>query len=502
MPKYIMALDAGTTSNRCIIFDHEGQIVSAAQKEFRQIFPNPGWVEHDANEIWSTMLGVAVEAVSKAGATADDIAAIGITNQRETAIVWDKNTGEPVYNAIVWQCRRTSAYADSLKARGLEDMVKEKTGLTIDAYFSATKIRWILDNVPGARERAENGELLFGTVDTWLIWKFTRGRVHVTDYTNASRTMLFNINTLEWDKDILNEIGIPESMLPEVKPSAAVYGYTDVSFFGREILLAGAAGDQQAALFGQCCFEKGDAKNTYGTGAFILMNTGDKPVYSKNGLVTTIAYGIDGKINYALEGSVFVAGAAIQWLRDQMKLIDTAEDSEYMARKVRGTHGCYVVPAFTGLGAPRWDQYARGTIVGITRGTNKYHIIRATLESIAYQVADVASAMRADSGTDIRTLRVDGGASANDFLMQFQADILGIPVNRPSCTESTALGAAFLAGLTSGFWKNRQELLDLIRADRVFIPVMDNKTRDEKIAGWNKAVRYARGWADSSYPGP
>ncbi len=502
MPKYIMALDAGTTSNRCIIFDHEGQIVSSAQKEFRQIFPNPGWVEHDANEIWSTMLGVAVEAVSKTGATADDIAAIGITNQRETAIVWDKNTGEPVYNAIVWQCRRTSAYADSLKARGLEDMVKEKTGLTIDAYFSATKIRWILDNVPGARERAENGELLFGTVDTWLIWKFTRGRVHVTDYTNASRTMLFNINTLEWDKDILNEIGIPESMLPEVKPSAAVYGYTDVSFFGREILLAGAAGDQQAALFGQCCFEKGDAKNTYGTGAFILMNTGDKPVYSKNGLVTTIAYGIDGKINYALEGSVFVAGAAIQWLRDQMKLIDTAEDSEYMARKVRGTHGCYVVPAFTGLGAPRWDQYARGTIVGITRGTNKYHIIRATLESIAYQVADVASAMRADSGTDIRTLRVDGGASANDFLMQFQADILGIPVNRPSCTESTALGAAFLAGLTSGFWKNRQELLDLIRADRVFIPVMDNKTRDEKIAGWNKAVRYARGWADSSYPGP
>lgn len=502
MPKYIMALDAGTTSNRCIIFDHEGQIVSSAQKEFRQIFPNPGWVEHDANEIWSTMLGVAVEAVSKAGATADDIAAIGITNQRETAIVWDKNTGEPVYNAIVWQCRRTSAYADSLKARGLEDMVKEKTGLTIDAYFSATKIRWILDNVPGARERAENGELLFGTVDTWLIWKFTRGRVHVTDYTNASRTMLFNINTLEWDKDILNEIGIPESMLPEVKPSAAVYGYTDVSFFGREILLAGAAGDQQAALFGQCCFEKGDAKNTYGTGAFILMNTGNKPVYSKNGLVTTIAYGIDGKINYALEGSVFVAGAAIQWLRDQMKLIDTAEDSEYMAKKVRGTHGCYVVPAFTGLGAPRWDQYARGTIVGITRGTNKYHIIRATLESIAYQVADVASAMRADSGTDIRTLRVDGGASANDFLMQFQADILGIPVNRPSCTESTALGAAFLAGLTSGFWKNRQELLDLIRADRVFIPVMDNKTRDEKIAGWNKAVRYARGWADSSYPGP
>ena len=502
MPKYIMALDAGTTSNRCIIFDHEGQIVSSAQKEFRQIFPNPGWVEHDANEIWSTMLGVAVEAVSKAGATADDIAAIGITNQRETAIVWDKNTGEPVYNAIVWQCRRTSAYADSLKARGLEDMVKEKTGLTIDAYFSATKIRWILDNVPGARERAENGELLFGTVDTWLIWKFTRGRVHVTDYTNASRTMLFNINTLEWDKDILNEIGIPESMLPEVKPSAAVYGYTDVSFFGREISLAGAAGDQQAALFGQCCFEKGDAKNTYGTGAFILMNTGDKPVYSKNGLVTTIAYGIDGKINYALEGSVFVAGAAIQWLRDQMKLIDTAEDSEYMARKVRGTHGCYVVPAFTGLGAPRWDQYARGTIVGITRGTNKYHIIRATLESIAYQVADVASAMRADSGTDIRTLRVDGGASANDFLMQFQADILGIPVNRPSCTESTALGAAFLAGLTSGFWKNRQELLDLIRADRVFIPVMDNKTRDEKIAGWNKAVRYARGWADSSYTGP
>ena len=415
MPKYIMALDAGTTSNRCILFDHEGNICSMAQKEFRQIFPNPGWVEHDANEIWSTQLGVAVEAMSKIGATADDIAGIGITNQRETVIVWDKHTGEPVYHAIVWQCRRTSEYADELKARGLEDMIRSKTGLMIDAYFSATKIRWILENVEGAREKAEAGDLLFGTVETWLIWKLTKGAVHVTDYSNASRTMLFNINTLEWDDEILKELDIPRSMLPEAKPSSCVYGMADPSFFGAEIPIAGAAGDQQAALFGQTCFTEGEAKNTYGTGCFLLMNTGEKPVFSKNGLVTTIAWGLDGKVNYALEGSIFVAGAAIQWLRDGMKLIDSAEDSEYMAKKAKGTHGTYVVPAFTGLGAPHWDQYARGTIVGITRGTNKNHIIRATLESIAYQVCDVIDAMKADAETDLRTLNVDGGASARQI---------------------------------------------------------------------------------------
>ena len=495
MAKYVMALDAGTTSNRCILFDHDGKIQSVAQKEFRQIFPNPGWVEHDANEIWSTQLGVAVEAMSKIGSTAADIAAIGITNQRETVIVWDKETGEPVYHAIVWQCRRTSDIADALKAKGLQETIQKKTGLIIDAYFSATKIKWILDNVPGARERAEKGELLFGTVETWLIWKLTKGRVHVTDYSNASRTMLFNINTLEWDEDILKELDIPKSMLPKAVPSSQVYGYADPSFFGAEIPIAGAAGDQQAALFGQTCFAEGEAKNTYGTGAFILMNTGDKPVYSKNGLVTTIAWGLDGKVTYALEGSVFVAGAAIQWLRDQMRLIDSAEDSEYMAKKVKGTHGCYVVPAFTGLGAPHWDQYARGTIVGITRGTNKYHIIRATLESIAYQVCDVADAMKADSGIEVRSLRVDGGASANDLLMQFQADMLNKPVNRPSCVESTAMGASFLAGLAVGFWKNKEELMRNITLDRVFIPNMDEETREAKRKGWNKAVRYSYGWA-------
>jgi glycerol kinase len=495
MAKYVMALDAGTTSNRCILFDHDGKIQSVAQKEFRQIFPNPGWVEHDANEIWSTQLGVAVEAMSKIGATAADIAAIGITNQRETVIVWDKETGEPVYHAIVWQCRRTSDIADALKAKGLQETIQKKTGLIIDAYFSATKIKWILDNVPGARERAEKGELLFGTVETWLIWKLTKGRVHVTDYSNASRTMLFNINTLEWDEDILKELDIPKSMLPKAVPSSQVYGYADPSFFGAEIPIAGAAGDQQAALFGQTCFAEGEAKNTYGTGAFILMNTGDKPVYSKNGLVTTIAWGLDGKVTYALEGSVFVAGAAIQWLRDQMRLIDSAEDSEYMAKKVKGTHGCYVVPAFTGLGAPHWDQYARGTIVGITRGTNKYHIIRATLESIAYQVCDVADAMKADSGIEVRSLRVDGGASANDLLMQFQADMLNKPVNRPSCVESTAMGASFLAGLAVGFWKNKEELMRNITLDRVFIPNMDEETREARRKGWNKAVRYSYGWA-------
>ncbi len=493
--KYIMALDAGTTSNRCIIFDHDGNICSMAQKEFKQMFPNPGWVEHDANEIWSTQLGVAVEAMSKIGATAEDIAAIGITNQRETAIVWDKNTGEPVYHAIVWQCRRTSAIADELKARGLEDSFKQKTGLIIDAYFSATKVKWILDNVEGAREKADNGDLLFGTVETWLIWKLTKGKVHVTDYSNASRTMLFNINTLDWDQDILDELGIPRSMLPEPKPSSCIYGQADASFFGAEIPIAGAAGDQQAALFGQTCFVEGEAKNTYGTGCFLLMNTGDKPVFSDHGLVTTIAWGLDGKVTYALEGSIFVAGAAIQWLRDQMRLIDSADDSEYMAGKAHGTHGTYVVPAFTGLGAPHWDQYARGTIVGITRGTNKYHIIRATLESIAYQVCDVIDAMKEDSGMDLRALNVDGGASANNFLMQFQADMLDKPVNRPACVESTATGAAYLAGLAVGYWSSKEEVSKNVQYDKVFIPQMEEDERVTKRKGWNKAIKYAFGWA-------
>lgn len=495
MAKYVMALDAGTTSNRCILFDKEGQVCSVAQKEFRQIFPNPGWVEHDANEIWSTQLGVAVEAMSKIGAQASDIAAIGITNQRETVIVWDKNTGEPIYHAIVWQCRRTSDIADELKAKGLEEKFRMKTGLIIDAYFSATKVKWILDNVEGARERAERGELLFGTVETWLIWKLTKGKAHVTDYSNASRTMLFNINTLDWDDEILEELDIPRSMLPTPKPSSEVYGYADPAYFGAEIPISGAAGDQQAALFGQMCFADGEAKNTYGTGCFLLMNTGEKPVFSKNGLVTTIAWGLDGKVNYALEGSVFVAGAAIQWLRDQMKLIDSAVDSEYMAKKVKGTHGCYVVPAFTGLGAPHWDQYARGTIVGITRGTNKYHIIRATLESIAYMVTEVVDAMKEDSGIDLRMLQVDGGASANDFLMQFQSDMLNKPVNRPACVETTATGAAYLAGLAVGFWENKEELLKNKKLDRVFIPKMEDEERTKKRKGWNKAVKYAYGWA-------
>lgn len=495
MGKYIMALDAGTTSNRCILFDESGNICSMAQKEFRQFFPNPGWVEHDANEIWSTQLGVAVEAMNMINARAADIAAIGITNQRETAIVWNKETGEPIYNAIVWQCRRTSDLADALKAKGLEESFRRKTGLIIDAYFSATKIKWILDNVDGARQLAEEGKLLFGTVETWLIWKLTKGQVHVTDYSNASRTMLFNINTLEWDEDILAELDIPKSMLPTPMPSSCVYGYTDPSFFGDAIPIAGAAGDQQAALFGQTCFNEGEAKNTYGTGCFLLMNTGEKPVFSNNGLVTTIAWGLDGKVNYALEGSIFVAGAAIQWLRDGMRLIDSAGDSEYMATKVKGTHGCYVVPAFTGLGAPHWDQYARGTIVGITRGTNKNHIIRATLESIALQVCDVIDAMKADAGIEVRALKVDGGASANNFLMQFQADMLDAPVNRPACVESTAMGAAYLAGLAVGYWTSKEDVIKNQQLDRVFSPNMDPEERATKRKGWNKAVKYAYGWA-------
>ena len=492
MNKYIMALDAGTTSNRCILFNEKGEMCSVAQREFHQYFPKPGWVEHDADEIWASMLGVAVEAMNMIGAEAHDIAAIGITNQRETAIVWDKNTGDPIYHAIVWQCRRTS---ESLKAKGLTDKFRMKTGLVIDAYFSATKVKWILDNVPGAREKAERGDLLFGTVETWLIWKLTRGAVHITDYSNASRTMLFNINTLQWDDEILEELNIPKSMLPTPKPSSCIYGTADPSFLGGPIPIAGAAGDQQSALFGQTCFQPGEAKNTYGTGCFLLMNTGEKPVFSENGLVTTIAWGLDGKVNYALEGSIFVAGAAIQWLRDEMRLIDSAEDSEYMAKKVKDTNGCYVVPAFTGLGAPHWDQYARGTIVGITRGVNKYHIIRATLESLAYQVNDVLQSMRADSGIQLASLKVDGGASANDFLMQTQADIINAPVNRPRCVETTAMGAAYLAGLAVKYWTSKEEVLQNWAIDKTFIPEITDEARSKRIRGWEKAVKYAYGWA-------
>ena len=499
MAKYVMALDAGTTSNRCILFNEKGEICSMAQREFTQYFPQPGWVEHDADEIWACQLGVAVEAMNKISAEAKDIAAIGITNQRETAIVWDRETGEPVFHAIVWQCRRTSEYCDSLKEKGLTEKFREKTGLVIDAYFSGTKVKWILDNVPEARERAEKGELLFGTVETWLIWKLTKGAVHVTDYSNASRTMLFNINTLDWDDEILAELNIPRCMLPEAKPSSCIYGETDPSFFGAPIPIGGAAGDQQAALFGQTCFDPGDAKNTYGTGCFLLMNTGEKPVFSENGLVTTIAWGLDGKVNYALEGSIFVAGASIQWLRDEMRLIDSAEDSEYMARKVKDTNGCYVVPAFTGLGAPYWDQYARGTIVGITRGVNKYHIIRATLDSIAYQVHDVLGAMKADSGIALSSLKVDGGASANNFLMQTQADIINAPVNRPVCVETTAMGAAYLAGLAVGYWKDKDDVRRNWSIDRTFTPAIDDAERGKRIRGWKKAVRYAYGWAKEDF---
>lgn len=490
-----MALDAGTTSNRCILFDKKGRVCSSAQREFTQYFPRPGWVEHDADEIWASQLGVAVEAMNKIGASAEDIAAIGITNQRETVIVWDRTTGEPVCRAIVWQCRRTSGYCDSLKAKGLTEKFRDKTGLVIDAYFSGTKIKWILDNVPTAREKAEKGELLFGTVETWLIWKLTKGKVHVTDYSNASRTMLFNINSLEWDEEILKELDIPGSMLPEVRPSSCIYGETDPSFFGGAIPIAGAAGDQQAALFGQTCFAPGEAKNTYGTGCFLLMNTGETPVFSKNGLVTTIAWGLDGKVTYALEGSIFVAGAAIQWLRDEMRLIDSAADSAYMAQKVPDTNGCYVVPAFTGLGAPHWDQYARGTIVGITRGVNKYHIIRATLESLAYQVNDVLTAMKADSGIELAALRADGGASANDFLMQVQADIINAPVRRPACVETTAAGAAYLAGLAVGYWADKNDVIKNQIIEQTFEPSICPEDRDSRIRGWNKAVKYSFGWA-------
>ena len=495
MGQYIMALDAGTTSNRCILFDKQGHMCSVAQKEFTQYFPKPGWVEHDANEIWTTQLGVALSAMNQIGATAADIAAIGITNQRETTIVWDRNTGEPVYRAIVWQCRRTSELCDRLKAQGLTDLFREKTGLVIDAYFSATKLQWILDNVEGARARAEAGELLFGTVETWLIWKLTCGKIHVTDYSNASRTMLFNIHTLDWDDEILRILHIPRCMLPRPVPNSAFYEYADPMHFGGEIKIAGAAGDQQAALFGQTCFGVGDAKNTYGTGGFLLMNTGERPVLSRNGLVTTIAWGLNGKVNYALEGSIFVAGAAIQWLRDELKILEESRDSEYMALKVPDTNGCYVVPAFTGLGAPHWDQYARGAIVGLTRGCNKNHIIRATLDSLCYQVNDVLKAMEADAGLKLAMLKVDGGASANNYLLQAQADISGAPVERPRCVETTALGAAYLAGLAVGYWNSPEDVLLNREVDRVFMAHISEEERRRRIRGWNKAVRCAYGWA-------
>ena len=495
MPKYMMALDSGTTSNRCILFDRAGRIVSVAQREFTQYFPQPGWVEHDANEIWATLLGVAVEAMQMAGAAAADIAAIGITNQRETTIVWDKATGEPVHHAIVWQCRRTSEYCDELRARGLTARFREKTGLVLDAYFSATKLHWLLENVPGVRERAAKGELLFGTVETWLIWKLTGGRAHVTDYSNASRTMLFNINTLDWDEEILAELNIPRSMLPKPLSSSGRFGTTDPSLLGGEIPITGAAGDQQAALFGQTCFQPGEAKNTYGTGCFLLMNTGEKPVFSQNGLVTTIAWGLGEKVTYALEGSIFVAGAAIQWLRDEMKLIANAAESEAVAQEVTDTNGCYVVPAFTGLGAPYWDQYARGAIVGLTRGCNRAHIVRATLDSLTYQTYDVLNAMRADSGIALASLKVDGGASANNYLMQTQADVIGAPVLRPTCVESTAMGAAYLAGLAVGFWRDQAEIRKIWAVDRTFEPQLDAKSRDARLHGWHRAVQRAFDWA-------
>jgi glycerol kinase len=495
MDKYIMAFDAGTTSNRAILFGKNGQICSSDQKEFKQYYPKPGWVEHDAEEIWKTQIQVARQAMKNIHAGAADIAAIGITNQRETTIVWDKETGQPVSHAIVWQCRRTAPYADALKADGYAEMIRDKTGLVIDAYFSATKLKWILDHVEGARRRAENGELLFGTVDTYLMWKLSGGTVHATDYSNASRTMLFNIHTLRWDEDILKLLDIPACMLPEVKPSGCVFGYTDPQLLGSPIPIAGVAGDQQAALFGQTCFRPGEVKNTYGTGCFLLMNTGEIPVRSESGLVTTIAWGLDGKVIYALEGSVFVAGAALQWLRDELKILDSTPDSEFMANQVSDTNGCYVVPAFTGLGTPYWDQYARGVIVGLTRGVNRFHLVRATLDSLAYFVYDVVNAMKKDYGGEIPAFNVDGGASANDYLLQMQANLLDAPVVRPTCVETTALGAAYLAGLSVGYWKNKEEVIKNREIDREFRSQIVPEEREKLLRGWKKAVRASFGWA-------
>ncbi|MCC6094951.1 MAG: glycerol kinase GlpK [Eubacterium sp.] len=497
MAKYVMALDSGTTSNRCILFDEKGQICSMAQKEFTQYFPHPGWVEHDASEIWQSQLQVAREAMQKIGASPSELSAIGITNQRETTILWDRRTGQPISHAIVWQCRRTADFTENLRENRPEivDIFKKKTGLIIDPYFSGTKIRWILDHVDGAREMAANGDLCFGTVDSWLIYKLTKGKVHVTDYSNASRTLLFNINTLQWDEELCDILDIPMNILPEAKPSSCIYGESDAEFFGAPIPIAGAAGDQQAALFGQTCFEPGEAKNTYGTGCFMLMNVGNKPVFSQNGLLTTIAWGLNGEVNYALEGSVYVAGAAIQWLRDELKIVDSSPDSEYFATRVPDTNGCYVVPAFTGLGAPYWDPYARGAITGLTRGVNKYHIIRATLESLAFQTNDVLHAMELDSGIHLSSLKVDGGASMNNFLMQFQADLINKPVRRPSCVETTAMGAAYLAGLATGFWSCRDDVLHNWSIDCEFTPHMDEATREKELKGWKKAVRSTLGWA-------
>ena len=494
MSKYLVAMDQGTTSSRSIVFDKQGNIIQSAQKEFSQIFPQPGWVEHDPMEIWSSQIGVLSEAKARSGIEAGDIAAIGITNQRETTIVWDKTTAKPIYNAIVWQCRRTAEYCDSLKTSGFENEIKQKTGLVADAYFSGTKIRWILENVSGAREKAERGDLLFGNVDTWLVWNLTKGKIHATDYSNASRTMLFNIHKLEWDNDIIKEFNIPIQMLPEVKPSSYLYGYTSGNILSGEIPIGGIAGDQQAALFGQCCFESGTVKNTYGTGCFILMNTGEKAVESTNGLLTTIAWGAENKIEYALEGSVFIAGASIQWLRDGLRMIDNAECSEELALKVSDTGGVYVVPAFVGLGAPYWDQYARGTVAGITRGTTREHFVRATLESIAFQSYDVIKAMEADSGIPVKGIRVDGGASANNFLMQFQSDILNTNVIRPKNIESTALGAVYLAGLATGYYSNKQDIIKNATEDRIFKPSVQEAEREKLVSGWKEAVKRSFGW--------
>ena len=493
---YILALDQGTTSSRAILYDRNGKVVKITQKEFTQIYPKAGWVEHDPMEIWGSQSGVVSEILATTGIASEEIAAIGITNQRETTVVWEKQTGKPVYNAIVWQCRRTSAICDELKARGLENYIRENTGLVLDAYFSGTKVKWILDNVEGARQKAKNGELLFGNIDTWLIWNLTRGKVYVTDYSNASRTMLYNIKDLKWDEQILKELDIPASMLPEVKPSSAVYGNTDARIFGAEIPIAGDAGDQQAALFGQACYSPGMAKNTYGTGCFMLMLTGEKLVHSKNGLLSTIAWGVNNKVEYALEGSIFIAGAAVQWLRDSLKVIYDAKDSEYFATKVDDSLGVYVVPAFVGLGAPYWDMYARGAILGLTRGTTRNHIIRATLESIAYQTRDVLELMHSECGIELRELRVDGGACANNFLMQFQADILGVPVERPEIIETTALGAAYLAGLAVGFWKDQSMIAERRKVNRRFEPDMNEDKREKLYTNWKKAVKRAMHWEE------
>ena len=496
MKEYIMALDQGTTSSRCILFDHAGKIVTMAQKEFTQIYPQPGWVEQNPREIWSSQMSVAIEAMANIGASSKNIRAIGITNQRETTIVWDKKTGEPVYNAIVWQCRRTAEQIDELKEKGYGPMLQKRTGLVPDAYFSASKIAWILDHVKGAREAAEKGELLFGTVDTWLIWNLTGGAVHVTDYSNASRTMLYDIHKCCWDQEILKRFNIPESLLPKVCCSSEIYGRTDAAVLGGEIPIAGAAGDQQAALFGQCCFEQGEVKNTYGTGCFLLMNTGHEAITSQSGLLTTIAASTSKNVEYALEGSVFVAGAGIQWLRDSMRMLKTSAQSQEYAEHVPDTAGVYIVPAFAGMGAPYWDQYARGTIVGITRGCTKEHFIRATLESIAYQTADVLEAMEKDSGIDLKSLKVDGGASANDFLMQFQADILDKPVRRPMIRETTALGAAYLAGLATGVWNDLDEIREQWTLDKLYTPQMSEEIRERNLRGWDKAIGRVQHWED------